>query len=107
MAWAYAGGLHAESILRVRLSWGGARPGEDVVSREELYELVWSVPMIKVAEKFKVGWSAATAIRMAKCYGHIESHALQQAADVLRVANPSSSLLLDRFCSFTQDLQIA
>jgi hypothetical protein len=25
-----------------------------VVSREELYELVWSMPMVKVAEKFKV-----------------------------------------------------
>jgi hypothetical protein len=30
---------------------------EDVVSREELYELVWSVPMVKVAEKFKVSGS--------------------------------------------------
>ena len=28
-----------------------------MVSREELYELVWSVPMIKVAEKFKVSGS--------------------------------------------------
>jgi hypothetical protein len=28
--------------------------GADVVSREELYELVWSVPMVRVAEKFKV-----------------------------------------------------
>ncbi len=31
--------------------------GADVVSREELYELVWSVPMVKVAEKFKVSGS--------------------------------------------------
>jgi hypothetical protein len=30
---------------------------EDVISREELYELVWSVPMVKVAEKFKVSGS--------------------------------------------------
>jgi integrase len=30
-----------------------------------------------------MGWSAATAIRMAKRYGHIGSHALQEAADVL------------------------
>ena len=29
----------------------------DLVSREELYELVWSMPMIKVAEKFKVSGS--------------------------------------------------
>jgi hypothetical protein len=29
----------------------------DVVSREELYELVWSVPMGKVGEKFKVSGS--------------------------------------------------
>jgi hypothetical protein len=29
----------------------------DVVSREELYELVWSVPMNKVGEKFKVSGS--------------------------------------------------
>jgi hypothetical protein len=29
----------------------------DVISREELYELVWSVPMVKVAEKFKVSGS--------------------------------------------------
>ena len=31
--------------------------GQDVVSREELYELVWSVPMVRVAEKFKVSGS--------------------------------------------------
>ncbi len=30
-----------------------------------------------------MGWSAATAIRMAKRYGHIGSHALRDAADVL------------------------
>jgi Phage integrase family len=30
-----------------------------------------------------MGWSAATAIRMAKRYGHTGSHALRQAADVL------------------------
>ena len=30
-----------------------------------------------------MGWSAATAIRMAKRYGHIGSHALQHAANVL------------------------
>ena len=29
----------------------------DVISREELYELIWSVPMVKVAEKFKVSGS--------------------------------------------------
>lgn len=29
----------------------------DVVSREELYELVWSVPMVRVAEQFKVSGS--------------------------------------------------
>src|ERR1700733_13809995 len=28
-----------------------------MISREELYELVWSVPMIKVAEKFSVSGS--------------------------------------------------
>jgi len=31
--------------------------GTDVVTREELYELVWSTPMIKVAEKFEVSGS--------------------------------------------------
>jgi hypothetical protein len=31
--------------------------GADVVSREELYELVWSAPMVKVAEKFNVSGS--------------------------------------------------
>jgi integrase len=30
-----------------------------------------------------MGWSAATAIRMAKRYGHIGNHALREAADVL------------------------
>jgi hypothetical protein len=30
-----------------------------------------------------MGWSAATAIRMAKRYGHIGSHALREAAEVL------------------------
>jgi hypothetical protein len=34
-----------------------AADGGDVASREELYELVWSEPMIKVAEKFKVSSS--------------------------------------------------
>lgn len=29
----------------------------NMVSREELYELVWSIPMIKVAEKFSVSGS--------------------------------------------------
>ena len=29
----------------------------EVVSREELYEMVWSVPMVKVAEKFTVSGS--------------------------------------------------
>lgn len=35
----------------------GAPPEADVVSREELYELVWSTPMVKVGEKFKVSGS--------------------------------------------------
>src|SRR5438552_3739787 len=40
-----------------------------------------------------MGWSAATAIRMAKRYGHIGSKALRAAADVLgRVETPAGSL---------------
>lgn len=40
-----------------------------------------------------MGWSAATAIRMAKRYGHIGSHALREAADVLGKAEiPVGSL---------------
>jgi integrase len=40
-----------------------------------------------------MGWSAATAIRMAKRYGHIGSHALREAADVLgRFEIPARSL---------------
>ena len=31
--------------------------GTDVVTREELRELVWSTPMIRVAEKFDVSGS--------------------------------------------------
>jgi hypothetical protein len=31
--------------------------GQDVITREELYELVWSKPMIKVAEQFQVSGS--------------------------------------------------
>ena len=31
--------------------------GTDVVTREELYELVWLTPMIRVAEKFEVSGS--------------------------------------------------
>jgi hypothetical protein len=31
--------------------------GADLVSRQELYEMVWSMPMIKVAEQFKVSGS--------------------------------------------------
>jgi integrase len=40
-----------------------------------------------------MGWSAATAIRMAKRYGHIGNQALRAAADVLgRVETPAGSL---------------
>jgi integrase len=40
-----------------------------------------------------LGWSAATAIRMAKRYGHIGSQALREAADVLgRFKIPAGSL---------------
>ncbi len=40
-----------------------------------------------------MGWSAATAIRMAKRYGHIGSQALREAADVLgRFEIPAGSL---------------
>ena len=40
-----------------------------------------------------MGWSAATAIRMAKRYGHIGSQALRDAADVLGgVKIPAGSL---------------
>jgi hypothetical protein len=40
-----------------------------------------------------MGWSAATAIRIAKQYGHIGSKALREAADVLGRANfPEESL---------------
>jgi hypothetical protein len=40
-----------------------------------------------------MGWSAATTIRMAKRYGHIGSHALREAADVLgRFGIPLGSL---------------
>jgi hypothetical protein len=40
-----------------------------------------------------MGWSAATAIRMAKRYGHIGNQALREAADVLgRFGTPLGSL---------------
>ena len=40
-----------------------------------------------------MGWSAATAIRLAKRYGHIGRHALREAADVLgRFEIPLGSL---------------
>ena len=40
-----------------------------------------------------MGWSAATAIRMAKRHGHIGSQALREAADVLgRFEIPAGSL---------------
>ena len=40
-----------------------------------------------------MGWSAATAIRMSKRYGHIGNHALRAAADVLKgVETPAESL---------------
>ena len=40
-----------------------------------------------------MGWSAATAIRMAKRYGHIGSQALRDAAELLGRANiPPESL---------------
>jgi hypothetical protein len=40
-----------------------------------------------------MGWSAATAIRMAKRYGHIGSNALRDVADVLGgLGMPAGSL---------------
>jgi len=40
-----------------------------------------------------MGWSAATAIRMAKRYGHDGSHALREAAEALaRTEIPAGSL---------------
>jgi hypothetical protein len=43
-------------------------PRTSVITREELYELVWSAPMIKVAEKFDVSGSylarVCTALRV-------------------------------------------
>jgi hypothetical protein len=40
-----------------------------------------------------MGWSAATAIRMAKRYGHIGSKALRDAADVLGAVRISTQSL--------------
>lgn len=43
-------------------------PRTSVITREELYELVWSAPMIKVADKFDVSGSylarVCTALRV-------------------------------------------
>ena len=38
---------------------------------------------ITLRQHAMMGWSAATAIRMAKRYGHIGSQALGEAADIL------------------------
>ncbi len=52
---------HASEILLARTSpnqlVGNFRVEMDVVSREELYQLVWSKPMTKVAEEFNVSSS--------------------------------------------------
>jgi len=49
--------MQSFSLRSIFIFRRGAPTGASVVSREELYELVWSAPMIKVAEKFKVSGS--------------------------------------------------
>ena len=49
--------------------------GADLVSRQELYEMVWSMPMIKVAEQFKVSGSYMAL----ECVPHCASHARSEA----------------------------
>jgi hypothetical protein len=38
-----------------------------MISREELYELVWSKPMTKVAEQFKVSGSYMARVHDTQC----------------------------------------
>lgn len=54
-----------------------------------------------------MGWSAATAIRMAKRYGHIGSQALRDAADVLGgLKIPAGSLKKSRKSQEVQDVMV-
>jgi integrase len=54
-----------------------------------------------------LGWSAATAIRMAKRYGHIGSQALRDAADVLGgVKTPAESLKKSPKSAETQNVVV-
>ena len=47
------GPTHSITLVPIK----NTRKGTSVVTREELYELVWSMPMVKVAEKFEVSGS--------------------------------------------------
>ena len=60
--------------------------GADLVSRQELYEMVWSMPMIKVAEQFKVSGSymarVCSALRVPRPErGHWAKLAVGKAAE--------------------------
>jgi hypothetical protein len=57
--------------------------GAEAVSREELYELVWSVPMVRVAEKFNVSGSY-----------------MARVCSTLHVPRPERAARLGRPCEF-------
>jgi len=44
--------------------------GTNVITREDLYELVWSMPMIKVAEKFEVSGSYLARVSFPSIFGY-------------------------------------
>ena len=69
------------------------RTGKNMITREELYELVWSTPMIKVAEKFDVSGSylarVCTALRVPRPErGYWAKLAFGKAAERLALPDP-------------------
>jgi hypothetical protein len=77
--------------------------GADLVSREELHEMVWSMPMIKVAEQFKVSGSYMARVCSALCVprperGHWAKLAVGKAAEkpLLPEAQPGDQLRWSR-----------
>jgi len=77
--------------------------GADPVSRQELYEMVWSMPMIKVAEQFKVSGSymarVCSALRVPRPErGHWAKLAVGKAPErpPLPVAQPGDQLSWSR-----------
>jgi len=63
--------------------------------------LEYGVPVATVAQV--LGWSASTAIRMAKRYGHIRPEAQRQALESIATALPETGMARQKGADFGYD----